>query len=289
MSHPRPARSLRDILEVGRSRPFGGLSFSPGTLRETVSKIVDRDELTVQRLAAELPVSTGRAADVLEKQIGKGWESFPLPAAIARVLLAARAVVHLTTPSGPATGFMIGPGLVMTNNHVLVGVENKRDATPADGALTLTFNYEQGLDGGLANIEQFKSDPTRFFAADRELDFAVIGVKGDPGEKFGALALPGEDVTIEKGDDVFIVQHPNGGPKQIAWAQNVVQYVDDRVVQYTTDTLPGSSGAPVFDQQWRLVAIHHGGGDIPEPSTGEEHFRNEGTLIRAILGVLELP
>lgn len=96
-------------------------------------------------------------------------------------------------------------------------------------------------------------------------------------------------MTVEEGDDVFIVQHPGGGPKQIAMSGNIVEYVDDRVVQYTTDTLPGSSGAPVFDWQWRLIALHHGGGDLPEPRTGEKHFRNEGTLLKAILSVLDLP
>jgi V8-like Glu-specific endopeptidase len=72
-------------------------------------------------------------------------------------------------------------------------------------------------------------------------------------------------------------------------AGNRVEYVDDRLVQYTTDTLPGSSGAPVFDWQWRLVALHHSGGDLREPETGEEHFRNEGILLRAILAAVDVP
>jgi V8-like Glu-specific endopeptidase len=65
------------------------------------------------------------------------------------------------------------------------------------------------------------------------------------------------------GDDVFVIQHPRGGPKQIVMANNEVDFVDDTIVHYSTDTLPGSSGSPVFDWQWRLVALHHEGGSSP--------------------------
>jgi V8-like Glu-specific endopeptidase len=57
-------------------------------------------------------------------------------------------------------------------------------------------------------------------------------------------------------------------------------------VQYITDTLPGSSGSPVFNDDWRIVALHHSGGNIPEPSTNSIHFRNEGIRIGAILADL---
>ena len=67
-------------------------------------------------------------------------------------------------------------------------------------------------------------------------------VIGNPGAEWGTLPLPGADVTVDVGDTVFIIQHPNGGPKQIAMAGNQVAYVDARLIQYTTDTLPGSSG-----------------------------------------------
>ncbi len=31
-------------------------------------------------------------------------------------------------------------------------------------------------------------------------------------------------------------------------------------VRYTTDTEPGSSGSPVFNNRWDLIAIHHAAG-----------------------------
>ncbi|MGE0727561.1 MAG: hypothetical protein AB7O92_04330 [Acidimicrobiia bacterium] len=39
----------------------------------------------------------------------------------------------------------------------------------------------------------------------------------------------------------------------------------------------------MFDDQWNLVALHHSGGWIPEPSTSSTHFRDEGVLISGIV------
>jgi hypothetical protein len=75
---------------------------------------------------------------------------------------------------------------------------------------------------------------------------------------------------------VNIIQHADGGPKSIALYHNVVAYSDDNVVQYYTDTLPGSSGSPVFDSSWNLVAVHRAGGQLYEPGGNIWVYRNEG-------------
>lgn len=38
---------------------------------------------------------------------------------------------------------------------------------------------------------------------------------------------------------------------------NQVVNVGDPYVHYRTPTDPGSSGSPVFNQKWELVALHH--------------------------------
>ena len=76
----------------------------------------------------------------------------------------------------------------------------------------------------------------------------------------------------------MIVQHPEGGLKQIAVTNNhVIGLTGDRV-QYSTHTLPGSSGSPVFDDRWRVVAIHRGGGTLVKDATGRRVYANEGIL-----------
>jgi V8-like Glu-specific endopeptidase len=110
----------------------------------------------------------------------------------------------------------------------------------------------------------------------------VVQVKGSPGAKWGFINLR-DDLTVKAKQDVAIIQHPGGQPKQIAIVDNEIEYVDDSVVQYLTDTLPGSSGSPVFDNDWECVALHHSGGWLPQPSDQSTHFRNEGIRISAVM------
>lgn len=83
-------------------------------------------------------------------------------------------------------------------------------------------------------------------------------------------------------DIIPIIQHPNGMPKQICIGHNSLKYIDEERIQYLTDTLPGSSGSPVFNSNWELIGLHSKGGNVCEPRTGKVFFRNEGINIRAI-------
>jgi len=115
-------------------------------------------------------------------------------------------------------------------------------------------------------------------------DWTAVRVKGNPNGEWGASSLSAADVKVN--DYVNIIQHPGGLPKQIALYHNVVVFVGGDRVQYLTDTLPGSSGSPVFDSQWRVVALHHSGGYLTEPGSRDRKrvfFRNEGIHVQAIL------
>jgi V8-like Glu-specific endopeptidase len=69
---------------------------------------------------------------------------------------------------------------------------------------------------------------------------------------------------------------------------NFVEYVDENVVQYTTTTEPGSSGAPVLNEALEVVAVHHAGGQLPEPTSKRRYLRNEGIRMSAILDELRV-
>jgi V8-like Glu-specific endopeptidase len=58
-------------------------------------------------------------------------------------------------------------------------------------------------------------------------------------------------------------------------------------LQYTTSTEPGSSGSPVFDDEFQVVGIHHSGGMLPEPNTQRRYLRNAGTSAIALLNDLQ--
>jgi V8-like Glu-specific endopeptidase len=127
----------------------------------------------------------------------------------------------------------------------------------------------------------FPFAPDDGFKTSADDDWTLVKVKGDANAVWGAIKITTIDVSqVER---VNIIQHPSGGPKQIAIYHNIVAYTDEKRVQYLTDTLPGSSGSPVFDDQWRIVALHHSGGWIIEPGTKNQVFRNEGININCVV------
>ena len=61
------------------------------------------------------------------------------------------------------------------------------------------------------------------------------------------------------GDFASIIQHPSGQEKQIAIRENqIMDMAADRLF-YKSDTAQGSSGAPVFNDQWQVIALHSAG------------------------------
>ena len=93
------------------------------------------------------------------------------------------------------------------------------------------------------------------------------------------ISLKGSS-PVHVDDRVYIIQHPQGGVKKIGMIHNVVRYVDDDVIRYWTDTESGSSGSPVFDEQWQLVALHHYWVSDKTGTTTE--IRNQGRRIERV-------
>lgn len=224
----------------------------------------------------ETPQTFARAAMTAEKLIGDN-NLRPI-AFLEQGLRIAQSVVQVVVPSqGLGTGFMVSPDAMLTNHHVL--------EDPDAAATSLArFNYAADIDGSLLPSFYAKCRPDLLFVTSPELDFTLVAVEGSPGVRFGVVPMLENPAIV--GRRVNIIQHPNGEPKQIALVDNEIVYSDGNIVQYLTDTLPGSSGSPVFDDEWRLVALHHSGGWIPEPSSESTHFRNEGIATSSILAEL---
>lgn len=184
-----------------------------------------------------------------------------LQAALAVARTVARVRVNGATGvlRGYGTGFMVSPRLLLTNWHVL--------PTPDVAAVSVAeFGFETRLGEGAPQAgAAFRLEPAKFFLAEEELDYALVAVAstGPAGKALGEFGfnrlIDNDTDLITKGQFANIIQHPSGQPKQLAFRQNeIVGKVDD-FLQYRTDTAPGSSGAPVFNDQWQVVALHHAG------------------------------
>jgi hypothetical protein len=85
-------------------------------------------------------------------------------------------------------------------------------------------------------------------------------------------------------EQVIIIQHPYGGVKQIDLSTSkYIVYVDAERLQYVSSAMVADSGAPILNWDWRVVALHHAGGNLREPGTKKVHYRNEGIHINVIL------
>jgi V8-like Glu-specific endopeptidase len=83
---------------------------------------------------------------------------------------------------------------------------------------------------------------------------------------------------VRQSQGLFILQHPGG--KTLKMANGGVRQVAGAWVEYEVDTEPGSSGSPVFNNRWELVALHS--------RAGTGRF-NQGVVISAILDDLPDP
>jgi V8-like Glu-specific endopeptidase len=211
--------------------------------------------------------------------------------------------VHIRSGMGDrgfGTGFLVSPRLFLTNHHVIES---------ADTALAskAEFNYERGLTDAMLPSEMFAFDPGAFFHTNPQLDYTLVAIGHPVGLlSFGWLQLISTGGKLMVGEKVNIIQHPNGEPKQIAIRDNKVIDELELFIHYRSDTAPGSSGAPVFNDQWELVALHHSGvpdidpetgrqrangGGLWDPSMGEHRaawLANEGVRVSKLVADLEL-
>lgn len=248
------------------------------------------------------PDSFGRDVLGLERLIGRN--NLTPVAFLEEGVLAARPVGRITVRGpggGHGTGFLISPALLLTNHHVL--------GDPEEAARSeVAFAFQDGVDGGPLVPAVFRLEPQRFFVTDQGLDFSLVAVapRGTQGEalsSFGRLTLSEAQGKVVIGEFVNIVQHPRGEPKQLALRDNQVVDVLDDFLHYECDTQPGSSGSPVFNDQWEVVALHHSAvpktdeqgrplsvdGTVWQPDMGEQRLAwkaNEGVRISRVLGAL---
>lgn len=167
------------------------------------------------------------------------------------------------------TGFMVAPELMITNYHVFDEEPERSGLSLADVAQTslLEFDFELDEDGLPMNSVVFRLRPDRFLASSRPdaLDFALVAVESQAADEsgrflreFSSLRLIAETGKIVLEEKMTIIHHPKGESKAISIRDNrLLSFVDENYITYETDTERGSSGAPIFNDQWLVVALHH--------------------------------
>ena len=207
---------------------------------------------------------------------------------LEKALAASKAVCRVVCADGNlGTGFLTKEGYIFTNNHVIGSAEIAKTAR-------IEFNYEIGSDGKTKSRTSYEIDASDFKTSPpTEFDFArvkVIDRADAPLSQWGFVEFD-PDAIPAVGEAVTIIQHPKGEDKQIALNANEVLGQLNQHLFYTTDTEPGSSGSPVFNKDWKVVAIHHAGktdaeGGLVINAKGDKRGANRGILFRNIFAFI---
>jgi len=187
---------------------------------------------------------------------------------------------------GYATGSLVSPRLLLTNWHVF---ETAADAESSE----VQFGYEFDIQGNEKAATAFSFRPEDFFYSNKELDYCLVAVS--PGSRdasttlsrYGYLYLDPEKGKLgePKKESLNIIHHPDGDFKQLSIRQNLFTDITPTTIWYETDTAQGSSGAPVFNDQWQVVALHHSG--VAAKNTDGEYIDKYGNPVPYIGGKLQ--
>ncbi|MDG3002823.1 DNA/RNA non-specific endonuclease [Paludisphaera mucosa] len=249
------------------NRLLGRLKRAGSRLAESMAS--DFDESTARQVAAARVTAQNVSDALLERVIG-GTRDFQFVEFLEQATYVCRSVGRIVTKLGGGrmaygTGFMASPRLLMTNHHVL---PSRDDAARS----VVEFDYQRDRLGRAVAVRSLRIDPDAFFLNDEDLDFALVAVaadgRGSPLGYYGWCPLIKELGKIVAGEPINIIQHPMGEMKQVVLRENrLIDSLDgaESYLHYEADTEPGSSGSPVFNDQWEVVALHHSG--VPKRNT----------------------
>ncbi|WP_043431820.1 trypsin-like peptidase domain-containing protein [Cystobacter fuscus] len=150
------------------------------------------------------------------------------------------------------TAWLLTPELAITNHHV-INARQEGEAAAARADLELqAANARLGFDFDSKTQVPESVAVAKLESCDPGLDYAVLRLARRQSRR--PLAVKAGLVAV--GTPVNIIQHPLGQEKKIACRNNLVTANSPTELRYFTDTQQGSSGAPVLDDTWRVVALH---------------------------------
>jgi endonuclease G len=189
------------------------------------------------------------------------------------------------------TGWLLAPDLLMTNHHVVNARNDGENNAPLEDLKLQAQSTVMQFDfNGKTMAGTTLAGSPELLAFDVPLDYAVLRL---PARVEGRAPLNLSDARVEVTNDTYasvnIIQHPLGGPKMVALRNNLVYDSNYPKLRYFTDTEHGSSGSPVFSDEWKVVALHRAASFVESVQfqgrlTG---WVNEGTQVAAILEQLK--
>lgn len=216
----------------------------------------------------------------------------------------ARSVTRLSVPRivngveepgvGYGTGWLIAPGVVITNHHVIDNRDlrmGENHATPEDfkaqaAAVEAWFDYYREV-GGDPKV----CSGAQLLASDERLDYAVIQLaEASKVADRAALPIIAQPSKLVRGARMNLVQHSRGGALQFAIRNNFFVRPGDtpEFIRYQTDTEPGASGSPVCNDTWQVVGLHHASTPVPKEQVPQEVIDGQPVAVTVLNEAIEI-
>jgi hypothetical protein len=157
------------------------------------------------------------------------------------------------------TGFLVGPGIVLTCRTLVEG----------SNSVTCRFGYRLDEEGKMLEGSSYPvvADWRLAQGSTETLDYVLVRVSGAPGKAYvkqgvrtqvrGWIQLL-EDFEVKIGDGTYLLHHPNAGPLQFAFTERSIITAEGARLKYNCATSPGSMGAPIVSSDWSVIAVHRG-------------------------------
>lgn len=192
--------------------------------------------------------------------------------------------------NGLGTGFLVrgidvhpsitDKWVVVTNAHVI-------SDDPAEQSAA-----KPALSGDEARVRFEAKDPNEEYQVDKilfssprlQLDCTIVSLD-PPVEHAKPFPIAKRLPLVDQNQRVYVIGHPRGGRLSYSIDDNLLLDHEKPRVHYRAPTEGGSSGSPVFNQQWDLLALHHAGGMKMKMLNGKDgaYPANEGLYFRSIL------
>lgn len=285
---------FRQLREVWNGNPLGGTSCA-----DRLARIFERHVLRTQRgwaVDARDVKQLVAHPEELERNFS-GEKTFTVGNLRSMLDLCPNiGCVIDTTGVRMGTGFLIAGSafglpldlVFVTNSHV-ISETVRGSLRPADARVTFEIESIAARQPQAHEIDKvlFTSDPEqvgRVLGTLEKLDVTIVSLKTLPADVRGlscASNIPLPAPTTK----AFVVGHPKAGPLQFSVHDSLLLDVcpHERLMHYRTPTEPGSSGSPVFNAKWEVVALHHAGSQrTPRLNGLGEYQANEGITLQSI-------
>lgn len=288
VDHAKANNWLEELIVNARySRPdHAGLA---GVADRAGVGVTPSDPENIERAARHLGIGGTEPPEIKFQRIVRAGAGL-IPPDVWRLKMAKleKCVCRIDENGSPAaTGFLVGPDLVLTNHHVV------KDHIPNGSWPTVTcrFDYKGEPLAGV-RVALSSTTPCVSFAPPSAWDLDAQAVGPGPNELDYALLRLAEPVgTMPLGPNpeldaptrgwielgavgakdiaaqlsILLLQHPQGGPLKmdIGAITDVIQ--NGLRVRHSANTLEGSSGSPCFSvDDLTPIAIHHLGAGWPD-------------------------